>query len=121
MAASCYALQMTDRSPGTPGESDELSLLVLYEDKPIGAVMFERHGDLELTLTSSKFFGGKSPGIENAWQLANLVRRAVEAVDSGGITGAVSGFVGKDGEDVIWEISLDGGDCVRTKADHHHG
>lgn len=107
MAAACYALQMTDRSPGAPGECEELSLVVLYAGKPIGAVTFEWHGDLELSLTSSKFFGGKSPGIENAWQLVNLVRRAVEAESSDGITGAASSFDGQEGEDVIWEISLE--------------
>jgi len=64
----------------------------------------EWHGDLELSFSSSKFFGGKSPGIDNAWQLAGLVRRAVEAEDAAGITGAIDGFTTENGEDIIWQI-----------------
>jgi hypothetical protein len=108
MAASRYALQMTDRSPGAPGESDELSLLVLHDGNPVGAVILEWHGDLELNLTSSKFFGGKSPGIENAWQLANLVCRAIEVESPGGISEADDGFLGPDGTTLSWEITLHG-------------
>ena len=81
-----------------------VSLLVLHAGKPIGAVTMEWHGDLELSFSSQKFFGGKSPGIDNAWQLADLVRRAVEAEAAAGIAAAIDGFTLKDGEDVIWEI-----------------
>lgn len=112
MTARLYAIQMTDRSPGAPGESEELSLLVLYAGKPIGAVTIEWHGEFELALTSSKFFGGKSPGIDNAWQLANLVCRAVETEHRGGITGAVDGFSSEAGDEVIWEFSLEPPDRV---------
>ncbi len=104
MTASGYAIQMTERTPPSPGESEALSLLVLYEQKPIGSVTMEWHGDLELSFSSSKFFGGKSPGIDNAWQLADLVRRAIEAEDAAGITAAIDGFSTEDGEDVIWTI-----------------
>ncbi len=106
MAASHYAIQMTDRTPGAPGESEELSLLVLYAGKPIGAVTIEWHGDLELALQSSKFFGGKSPGIDNAWQLANLVRQAIEADSPGGISEADDSFFGQDSTQLTWEITL---------------
>lgn len=104
MTATGYAIQMTERIPPSPGESEALSLIVLYNEKPIGSVTMEWHGDLELSFSSSKFFGGKSPGIDNAWQLADLVRRAVEAEHAEGITGAIDGFVGHDGEDIIWQI-----------------
>jgi len=105
MTAAGYAIQMTERTPPSPGESEALSLLVLYAEKPIGSVAIEWHGDLELSFSSSKFFGGKSPGIDNAWQLANLVRRAIEAEDAAGITAAIQGFTTEDGEDVVWEIA----------------
>ncbi len=104
MTANGYAIQMTERTPPSPGESEALSLLVLYDGKPIGSVAMEWHGELELSLSSSKFFGGKSPGIDNAWQLANLVRRAIEAEDATGITAAVHAFTTEEGEDVIWQI-----------------
>lgn len=104
MTAHGYAIQMTERTLPNAGEGEALSLLVLYQKKAIGAVTIEWHGDFELSLTSSKFFGGKSPGINNAWQLADLVRRAIEAEDAAGITGAIDGLAGKDGEDVIWEL-----------------
>lgn len=107
MAAISYAIQLTERTQASPGTSEELSLLILHDDKPVGAVTFEWHGDLELKLSSSKFFGGKSPGIDNAWQLAELVRRAVEAEHRDGITGAADSFASKDGEEVIWEVSLE--------------
>lgn len=100
-----YAMQMTERSTPSPGESEALSLLVLYDGKPIGSVTMEWHGDFELSLSSSKFFGGKSPGIDNAWQLADLVRQAVEAEHAEGITGAVDSLTGKDGEEVIWQLA----------------
>ncbi len=106
MAASHYAIQMTDRTPAAPGANEELSLLVLYAGNPIGAVVIEWHGDLELVLKSSKFFGGKSPGIDNAWQLANLVLRAVEEESPGGISEADTGLFGQDGAMPIWEITL---------------
>lgn len=106
MTAVGYAIQMTERIPATPGKSEELSLLILHDDKPVGAVTLTWHGDLELAVSSSKFFGGKSPGIDNAWQLVDLVKRAVEAEHPDGITGAADGFVGEDREEVIWEISL---------------
>ena len=77
---------------------------MLYADKPIGSVTIEWHGEFELSVSSSKFFGGKSPGIDNAWQLADLVRRAVEAEDAAGITAVADSFAGGDGEEVIWEI-----------------
>lgn len=105
MTARGYAIQMTERTPPTAGENEALSLLVLYADKPIGSVTIEWHGAFELSLSSSKFFGGKSPGIDNAWQLADLVRRAVEAEAAEGITGAIDGFADKEGEAVIWEIA----------------
>ena len=104
MTAHHYAIQMTERRPAIAGESEALSLLVLYAEKPIGSVTIEWHGEFELSLSSSKFFGGKSPGIDNAWQLADLVFRAIEAEDSTGITGAVDSFTGMDGEEVIWEL-----------------
>ncbi|MGI9504005.1 MAG: hypothetical protein ACR2RE_13230 [Geminicoccaceae bacterium] len=104
MTAIGYAIQMTERTPPSPGESEALSLLVFYGEKPIGSVTMEWHGDLALSLAASKFFGGKSPGIDNAWQLADLVRRAVEAEDAAGIAAAIDGFSTEDGEDVIWEI-----------------
>lgn len=105
MTAQGYAIQMTERTTPTVGASEALSLLVLYEGDPIGAVTIEWHGEFELSLSSSKFFGGKSPGVHNAWQLADLVRRAVEAQHAAGITGAADGFMGGDGEDFIWEIA----------------
>lgn len=104
MTARGYAIQMTERTPPSPGESEALSLLVLYDEKPIGSVAMEWHGELELSFSSSKFFGGKSPGIDNAWQLADLVRRAVEAEDAAGITAAIHAFTADDGDDVIWEL-----------------
>ncbi|MEM8949763.1 MAG: hypothetical protein AAGC99_10555 [Pseudomonadota bacterium] len=105
MTADSYAIQMTERTLASAGESEVLSLLVLYAEKPIGSVTIEWHGEFELSVSSSKFFGGKSPGIDNAWQLADLVRRAVEAEDAAGITAAIDGFIGRDGEEVIWEIN----------------
>ena len=104
MTASGYAIQMTERTPPSPGESEALSLLVLYDGKPVGSVAMEWHGDLELSLSSSKFFGGKSPGIDNAWKLADLVFRAIQFEHADGITAAIHGFTAEDGEDVIWEI-----------------
>jgi hypothetical protein len=104
MTASGYAIQMTGRTPPSPGESEALSLLVLYGEKPIGSVTMEWHGELEFAIAASKFFGGKSPGIDNAWQLANLVRRAIEAEHAAGITEVVHSFTTDDGDDVIWEI-----------------
>lgn len=109
MTAHGYAIQMTERSQAAAGESETLSLLVLYDDKPIGAVTIEWHGEFELSLSSSKFFGGKSPGIDNAWQLADLVFRAIEAEDATGITGAANAFAGKEGEEVIWELTPEAG------------
>ena len=106
MTAIGYAIQMTERTPPSPGESEALSLLVFYGEKPIGSVTMEWHGELEFAIAASKFFGGKSPGIDNAWQLANFVRRAVEAEDAAGITGAIHAFTTEEGEDVIWEIQL---------------
>ena len=108
MTASGYAIQMTERTPPSPGESEALSLLVLHDEKPIGSVTMEWHGELEFAIAASKFFGGKSPGIDNAWQLADLVRRAIEAEDATGITGAIHAFTTEDGEDVIWEIARGG-------------
>ncbi|MGI9491650.1 MAG: hypothetical protein ACR2QF_04530 [Geminicoccaceae bacterium] len=105
MTAAGYAIQMTERTPPSPGESEALSLLVLYAGKPIGSVTMEWHGDLELSFSSSKFFGGKSPGINNAWQLADLVLRAIKAEDDAGITAAIDSFSTDDGEDVIWELT----------------
>lgn len=105
MTASGYAIQMTERTPPSPGAGEALSLLVFYAGAPIGSVTMEWHGELEFAVAASKFFGGKSPGIDNAWQLADLVRRAIEAEDAAGITGAVDGFTADDGEDVIWEIA----------------
>ena len=99
-----YAIQMTERTPPSAGESEALSLLVLYAEKPIGSVTIEWHGEFELSIASSKFFGGKSPGIDNAWQLADLVRRAVETEHAAGITAAADAFTGKDGEDIIWHL-----------------
>ncbi len=104
MTAAGYAIQMTERTPPSPGESEALSLLVLHDGKPIGSVAMEWHGDLELSFSSSKFFGGKSPGINNAWQLAGLVFRAIQSEHADGITAAIHGFTPEDGEDVIWEI-----------------
>jgi len=104
MTATGYAIQMTERTPPTPGESEALSLLVLYAEKPIGSVTIEWHGDLELSFSSSKFFGGKSPDIDNAWQLADLVFRAIKAEDDRGITAAIDSFSTDEGEDVIWQI-----------------
>ena len=49
------------------------------------------------SLASSKFFGGKSPGIDNAWQLADLVFRAIASEHSEGITEAVQELVGGKG------------------------
>ena len=105
MTATGYAIQLTERTPSSPGESEALSLLVFYAGNPIGSVTMEWHGDLEFALAASKFFGGKSPGIDNAWQLANLVRRAVEAEDAAGITGAIHAFTAEDGEEVVWELT----------------
>jgi hypothetical protein len=99
---------MTDRSLGAPGESEKLSLLVLHAGNPVGAVTIEWHGDLEFALTSSKFFGGKSPGIDNAWQLAILVCRAIEVESPAGISEAENSFLGPDGKALSWEISLHG-------------
>jgi hypothetical protein len=107
MTATGYAIQMTERTLAQPGESEALSLLVLYWGDPIGSVTIEWHGDLELSLAASKFFGGKSPGIDNAWQLADLVRRAVEAKDAAGIAAAIHGFTSEDGEDMIWEVAME--------------
>lgn len=107
MTATGYAIQMTERTPPSPGESEALSLLVLYAGKPVGSVTMEWHGDLEFALAASKFFGGKCPGIDNAWQLANLVRRAIEAEDATGITAAIHAFATEDGEEIIWEIALE--------------
>jgi|GEM_PF-4910320 len=104
MTAIGYAIQMTERTPPSPGESEALSLLVLYQEKPVGSVTIEWHGDLELSFSSSKFFGGKSPGIDNAWKLADLVFRAIAAEDDTGITAAIHSFSTEEGEDVIWEI-----------------
>ncbi|MGI9417386.1 MAG: hypothetical protein ACR2RA_06055 [Geminicoccaceae bacterium] len=109
MAATGYAIQMTERTPPSPGESEALSLLVFYAGKPIGSVTIEWHGELEFTLAASKFFGGKSPGIDSAWQLANLVRRAVEAEDAAGITAAIHGFTTENGDDVVWELTPEAG------------
>ncbi len=105
MTATGYAIQMTERTLAKPGESEVLSLLVFYAGDPIGSVTVEWHGELELSLTASKFFGGKSPGIDNAWQLADLVRRAVEVEDAAGITGAIDGF----GDGDVWEIRAEAG------------
>ncbi|MEL6961387.1 MAG: hypothetical protein AAFO01_01450 [Pseudomonadota bacterium] len=107
MTVNGYAIQMTERTLPRAGESETLSLLVLYDGKAIGSVTVEWHGEFELSLSSSKFFGGKSPGIDNAWQLANLVRRAIEAEDSRGITSAADSFINKDGEDVTWHLGLE--------------
>ena len=104
MTADSYAIQMTERTPPSPGENEALSLLVLFAGKPIGSVTMEWHGELEFAIAASKFFGGKSPGIDNAWQLANLVRRAIEAEDAAGITAAIHAFTTEDGDDVIWEL-----------------
>jgi len=106
MTATSYAIEMTDRSPAAPGEAEKLSLLIHYAGDPVGAVTIAWHGDLELELNSSKFFGGKSPGIENAWQLADLVRRAMEAHASSDVGEAADNFVDDDGEAVIWEVTL---------------
>ncbi|NJM92861.1 MAG: hypothetical protein HC861_09800, partial [Rhodospirillaceae bacterium] len=73
---------MTERTPPSAGASEALALLVLYAGDPIGAVTIEWHGAFELSLSSSKFFGGRSPGIGNAWQLADLVFRAIAAEDA---------------------------------------
>ena len=105
VTADSYAIQMTERTLPSAGESEVLSLLVLYAEKPIGSVTIEWHGEFELSVSSSKFFGGKSPGIDNAWQLADLVRRAVETEHAAGITAAADAFTGKDGEEIIWEIA----------------
>ena len=102
--AKGYAIQMTERTSPSPGENEALSLLVLYAGDPIGSVTMEWHGDLEFALAASKFFGGKSPGIDNAWQLANLVRRAIEAEDVAGITAAIHAFTTEEGQDLVWEI-----------------
>jgi hypothetical protein len=98
---------MTDRSSGGPGEGDTLSLLVLFAGDPVGAVTIDWHGDLELQISSSKFFGGKSPGIDNAWQLANLVRRAIEAESPAGISHAHGAFLDGEGMVQTWEITLE--------------
>lgn len=121
MTAMGYAIQLTDRTPAQPGASEELSLLVLYGGKPIGSVTIEWHGDLELMISAAKFFGGKSPGIDNAWQLADMVRRAVEAENPDGITAAAEGFISRDGEELVWEISLDGAARGRSEARKSHG
>ena len=105
MTAASYAIEMTDRSRAAPGESDVLSVLVLYAGDPVGAVTITWHGDLELELNASKFFGGRSPGIENAWQLADLVRRAVEARCPKGISQAAHDVFDPDGETLAWEIA----------------
>ncbi len=105
MTAGGYAIQMTERTRGSPGESEALSLLVLFEDRPIGSVTIEWHGEFELSLAASKFFGGKSPGIDNAWQLADLVFRAITTEHGDGIIGVADGFAGTDGEEIIWEVS----------------
>ena len=110
MTANGYAIQMTERTLPSAGKSETLSLLILYDGKAIGAVAIEWHGEFELSLSSSKFFGGKSPGIDNAWQLADLVRRAIESEDATGITGAVSAFANQDGEEMIWELSSTAGE-----------
>ncbi|MGH1483450.1 MAG: hypothetical protein ACRBM6_32920 [Geminicoccales bacterium] len=104
MTATGYAIQMTERTSPSPGENEVLSLIVLYDEKPIGSVTMEWHGDLELSFSSSKFFGGKSPGIDNAWQLAGLVFRAITAEDGAGITRAAQAFTSENGEDIIWQI-----------------
>lgn len=104
MTAGSYAIQMTERTPPSPGGSEALSLLVLFAEKPVGSVTIEWHGDFELSLASSKFFGGKSPGIDNAWQLADLVFRAIATEHQDGITAAADAFTGKDGEEVLWEL-----------------
>jgi hypothetical protein len=104
VTADSYAIQMTERTLPAAGASETLSLLVLYANQPIGSVTIEWHGEFELSIASSKFFGGKSPGIDNAWQLVDLVRRAVETEHAAGITGVADSFVDKDGEDVIWHL-----------------
>jgi hypothetical protein len=104
VTADSYAIKMTERTLPAAGESEAMSLLVLYAEKPIGSVTIEWHGEFELAIASSKFFGGKSPGVDNAWQLADLVRRAVEAEHAVGITGAAPGLIAADGEEIIWEI-----------------
>ena len=109
VTADSYAIQMTERTLPAAGESEALSLLVLYAGDPIGSVTIEWHGALELSIAASKFFGGKSPGIDNAWQLADLVRRAIEAEDTRGIIGAADSFVGGDGEEIVWEIQSPAG------------
>lgn len=109
MTATGYAIQMTERTPPSPGESEVLSLLVLHAGKPIGSVTMEWHGDLEFAIAASKFFGGKSPGIDNAWQLSDLIFRAITAEDATGITGAIHGFSTEDGEAVVWEIQAPAG------------
>ncbi|MEZ5932155.1 MAG: hypothetical protein R3F54_09415 [Alphaproteobacteria bacterium] len=104
MTAASYALQMTERTLPSAGASEAVSLLVLYADKPIGSVTIEWHGDFELSVSTSKFFGGKSPAIDNAWQLADLVLRAIAAEHEDGITGAIDAFTGEDGEALIWHL-----------------
>ena len=104
VTSDSYAIQMTERTLPSAGESEALSLLVLYAEKPIGSVAIEWHGEFELSIASSKFFGGKSPGIDNAWQLADLVFRAIAVEHREGITEAVHAFASHDGEELIWEI-----------------
>lgn len=108
MTATSYAIEMTDRSPAAPGEAETLSLLVHHAGDPVGAVTITWHGDLELEVNSNKFFGGKSPGIDTAWQLADLVRRAMEAHGSTDVGAAADNFVDDEGEALIWEVTLNG-------------
>ena len=108
MTATSYAIEMTDRSRAAPGEVETMSLLVHHASKPVGAVTITWHGDLELEVSSSKFFGGKSPGIDTAWQLADLVRRAMEAHSATGLGDAADSFIDDDGGALIWEVTLNG-------------
>lgn len=74
MAATAhYSIIKTDHHVGDPGEGDSLLLEIAYDDDPVASVTVEWHGDLELEIKVTKYFGGKTPGIVTAMELHQLV------------------------------------------------
>ena len=68
-----YAIELKDFHAGAAGESDHMLLEVSYDGGPVASVTVTWHGDFELEVSASKYFGGKTPGVATAWELSKHV------------------------------------------------
>ena len=77
MAPAQLAIIKRDHHVGGVGEPESLLLEIAYDEDPVASVVIEWHGDLELDVKVTKYFGGKTPGITTAWQLQALVMETI--------------------------------------------